>query len=396
VVFVACNGNDNNEVTPSEPEYEATLENERNEPAVEFNPQILEDFLAERVSLFDFGFRDWERDRLIAHEFALHDLDWSGTMDVLIRYAGEIDGLYVLYCFVDGEFRGLTLGEWVELLRDENDNIYVVQFERGDWVDIFRLNDFDLEPVFSGLFDEYETWIADSQLTPVARFVGHEEYLAGIIRQRLGLDDEPVSQIHADGPWFEDWRDVFYSFLRSYIGRSIAGGEEDFYFTLHDIDGDGIPELFVFMDYGGYVFYRQVYRFEDGWARGLPASYGLPRGFGGGIGTGSSIIFWEGNPKAFVFDAVGSGGQLTPIIVTDEGLDFGYFGFYGLNDEGFARYEAEGNMDWLNWEYHDLWIGGEPAIVEEFEAAFGAWGENQHLTLHPVTEENIQYTLFGN
>jgi len=151
---------------------------------------------------------------------------------------------------------------------------------------------------------------------------------------------------------------------------------------LHDIDQDGIPELFVAKkNYSGHVRHN-VYTFSKGELVPLePAEL-----FG-------SLFVLPNQPGFMLTSPMGSGSGFTQIILDDGHLVTVAEGVYHLNDAGFER-EARYNVPWHD-AYYDLSINGNPVTIDEFESVFGSRDEREWLGYSGINEANIQSIIFG-
>ena len=146
-------------------------------------------------------------------------------------------------------------------------------------------------------------------------------------------------------------------------------------FMLHDIDQDGVPELFIVVYYDGLVDHRGVYSFS--------VEYGLIRlkanisgeVYGGMIippGGAAGIIRFDtlGHIQRYVKSEI-SGGMLANVALGT---------FICI-----AEYGNQFRIDHRN------------ATEGEFEGLFGlrGWDYKDWLTMHDITDANIRDVIFG-
>ena len=143
----------------------------------------------------------------------------------------------------------------------------------------------------------------------------------------------------------EGWQSLYASLLRYYAELSFEhlpnALEWDRYFILHDINQDGIPELFIVMqNLSGHTNYYAIYTFSNGEAISLEFDKNI-------FGHSSILAPLDNSPWIILSHAVGSGVSLT-------------------------RMKIDGN-----------------AIVSDAQGFFDNLMENEQLVPHAITESNI-------
>ena len=190
----------------------------------------------------------------------------------------------------------------------------------------------------------------------------------------------------------ETWQKAYAELLYLYMETAATEPYMDWYswyFILHDIDLDGIPELFIrkvslsgHVRHFGYTFLtREVVSLS-------PPDYSQL--------FGSLFVLTNDCPEIFLFSAAGSGGWYTQMIIAENSFVIIAEGVSHLSEEGLEReYKKGANFDFQNYEWYDLFINGYSATVEEFEYVFGGWHERERLESFEITEANIQEIIFG-
>ncbi|MCL2235604.1 MAG: hypothetical protein FWB98_04065 [Defluviitaleaceae bacterium] len=394
-ILVSCNGNDTG-ILAQETEISITYEHEQEEVVSEFDIQILEDFLIGFPEIFRHEHKPYDIYgnfvSITADEFTLYDFDEGGMPAVAISFTSWqghdfwMSGFRDIYIFYDGAFYNVGFGWLTEFHRGDDGQHYIISFEKGDWYTVYRLNGLEIERVLSAGYSEYEIWRNATRTTELQTLTDLQNQMTELITERLG--DWIFSGKPLENRGGLEWQWAYVDLLNYYSLKPLGEMEYGWRFILHDIDHNGIPELFLVIGYqSGHQSHRAIYTFADG------SIISLPFDFGGAI-DGGSLTFWDDNPQTFLFGAVGSGGTFTPITMEDNRITSGDFAFFGLNDQGHARAWEEPDLYWLDWDYHDLWIAGEPSTTEEFEAAFGGWGENRWLNAVAITDDNIKQIIF--
>jgi hypothetical protein len=191
----------------------------------------------------------------------------------------------------------------------------------------------------------------------------------------------------------EEWQNLYASLLRYYAELSFEQFdlpidlEWDWYFILHDINQDGIPELFIVMqNLSGHTNLYAIYTFSNGEATSLEFDKI-------GFGELSILAPLDNSPWIILSYAVGSGASLTRMKIDGNALVSDAQGLYHLSDEGFEREYAGDTID--SFEGYVLTLDGNIVEIDSFEAIFGQFMENKQLVPHAITEANIANIIFG-
>ena len=145
--------------------------------------------------------------------------------------------------------------------------------------------------------------------------------------------------------------------------------EAEWRFMLHDINQDGIPELFLVMYYSGRVEIYAVYGFVDNSAKRLKSNIA-------GYVNGGIMVPSNDMPGIVRVHTIGM------IVVYDM---FELFGTVLSNTD---------NGDVVE-EVDSFRINTYPVTEEEFEHMFGSRGDGKWLIKHRITNENIRDVIFG-
>jgi len=167
----------------------------------------------------------------------------------------------------------------------------------------------------------------------------------------------------------ETWQEAYKSLLYKYTDLQLLEMEAEWHFILHDIDRDGVPELFLLMHYEtGHFRTSAVYTFTENKVVSLEYS---------GIMTDGGIFAPSiDNPWIVMFYAAGGGGWFrqmqidkNKLIPVAQGDDLGDGLGYSLN--------------------------GIKVTKGEFERVFGRAIERRRLEGNSITEDAIQNIIFG-
>ncbi|MCL2855626.1 MAG: hypothetical protein FWE21_08410 [Defluviitaleaceae bacterium] len=158
----------------------------------------------------------------------------------------------------------------------------------------------------------------------------------------------------------------------------------DTYLILHDMDGDGIPELFI-LERATYLWGVAAYTFRDDVSVSLDLGHNR-----GGLSGNFFTIMGEG--CIIAFHAMGSGGGYGRVTIDGDKL-VAVNGFMMLSEAGWQRSDSGYQVSGLEWYY--LTIEGESATIEEFQQMFGYEQNRVYLEEHAINEDNIQKLIFG-
>jgi len=169
------------------------------------------------------------------------------------------------------------------------------------------------------------------------------------------------------------WQEAYSERLRYYAQLPISTidtMEAEWHFMLHDINQDGIPELFLVVVYdNGNVDHRAV--------------YGIVEGNVALLKTAISGEIYGG-----FFISPGGAPGITRIQSTGVVARYDKF---ELSIASFSRV-ATGEVMIIADSFR---INAHPVTEEEFEYIFGRLDEKEWLALHEITEANISNIIFG-
>jgi hypothetical protein len=176
-------------------------------------------------------------------------------------------------------------------------------------------------------------------------------------------------------------------------------------FSLHDIDQNGIPELFVVIRYGsGHRSYHAVFSFSDG--KAVQLDFDKSGHTDGGIRTSADnspwIIFCEYSVSA---------GWYSLMKLNERSLVTFTTGSFFLSDAGRERlsefWELGLSPDiYDSYDWHNLSITDnnfdcnqplteKTVTVEEFERVFGRRNEKRWIAEFEISEDNINSIIYG-
>ena len=196
----------------------------------------------------------------------------------------------------------------------------------------------------------------------------------------------------------EEWQNAYAALLLYYARRPIeqfvnlSAHYLEYWdnrrFILHDINQDGIPELFVLMRHisAHHRFYA-IYTFSDGEA--IPLEFDRAE-------FGHSAVLAPSDNSPWIILSRNAGVAWAHLIrVKMDGNTLGLYerGFYSLSPEGHDRIRSEEPLDNLEWWIFHL--NGESVGADEFEAIFGGFWENNWREEHAITADNIISVIFG-
>jgi len=202
--------------------------------------------------------------------------------------------------------------------------------------------------------------------------------------QESGAEAKPVEiiPIHTDS-----WQEAYADVLRLYAeGTNLNEWEVGWRFILHDINQDGIPELFLEAEsMTGHTEHRYVYTFVDGTLISLEHESFVTDG-----GVFAPI---DDSPWVVFFYPAGSGGWYRKRGIEGNALSEIASGFVTLSEAGHEIFFVYGEVSGYKW--YNLTINDEPATAIEFESIFGVWGQRRWLRSVPITEDNIRDGVFS-
>ena len=190
-------------------------------------------------------------------------------------------------------------------------------------------------------------------------------------------DEEPYSCAVAT------WQKAYAALLRDYASMPLQEMESGWQFILHDINHDGVPELFLVMRFvTEHTDYRYAYTFVDNEVQRL--------NFEGFLTDGFIYAVTNDRPWIVAFLAVGSGGFYSRLALENGGIIPVVEGSAFMSELGHEAMWEDEDFDWQSYEWRDLIINGNEATVHEFEYAFGSLDERVFLELFDVNEGNIR------
>ena len=195
------------------------------------------------------------------------------------------------------------------------------------------------------------------------------------------------------------WQETYAALLRYYYEQ--YDGEYILHFLLHDIDMDGIPELFI-SEQGDWVYHIDVvYTFRDGKAVFLE--------FGEGVGfmphlfsaSGPYLTPNHGNAPGVIARIWAHGIYMAKLIIVDENrLVVKYDGEWFVDRDALHRVVVgdeidDDAFDALIEEYTTITINGYVVSEDEFFRVFGHGNEYPRMQANQITETNIQNIIFA-
>ena len=196
------------------------------------------------------------------------------------------------------------------------------------------------------------------------------------------------------------WQKAYAALLRAYYEE--YDGEYRLFFLLHDIDMDGIPELFI-SEQGCWVEHIDVvYTFRDG--RAISLEFGEDVTFMAHLFSagGPYLTANIGNAPGIVtrIGGVGSvfgGNYWANLIVIDgNSLVVKYRGEWIVDVAALLELGVSGNDFDAIMKHTTITINGNAVSEEEFSQKFGHRGSCVHfLRPHLITENNIRDIIFG-
>ena len=224
------------------------------------------------------------------------------------------------------------------------------------------------------------------------------------VRRQNSNEEISTHTLPALAETWATWQEAYVALLRDYASQC-PYADYDFYwidlgyhFILHDIDRDGIPELFLILQHIYLTAtYSAVYTFVDGEI--VPLEFQSITSWGG--------IFAHLDDGEFIILVDASVGHGTiyrrwdidglSLVTTAQGhaVEFNEAGRENLNDPS----------DWWRFRYSyewfylhittDGWDNSQLVTIQEFESIFTRRDERKRLERLPITDENIEQSIFG-
>ena len=324
----------------------------------------------------------------IAASFELYDLNYNGIPDIVIIYILDTHQISSLYRFIDGEYVAIGKAVQFRFFYDHHGRM-VADTNYG-----FRYLDAD------GSMEHPHTFtnchfpnLEEYGFNRIPSLADLEEAIRQSSRHRWNYDVSPTPS-PTPRQLFATWQEAYTVLLREYMYTELVYIENGWYFLLHDINQDSIPELIIIMRYiTSHASYRNVYTFTSGAV--LQHEFVIIATDGGLFAPG------YGRPWVVMFLAAGSGGWYIRFEVDGDMLIRTHEGMSYLSDEG---HEAEMN-DPYNFDCRNYRVfymrdviqgdGLKTTTVYEFEYLFGCHDMRKWLTAIPITEENIYEAIHG-
>jgi len=189
----------------------------------------------------------------------------------------------------------------------------------------------------------------------------------------------------------EAWRKKYYEILHNYLAQDTLvidnfkiGG---CHFVLFDIDGDGIPELFILqLQKGGFFTFTAVYSFRNGHLVNINLN-NLNNNVHPYV---VDAIFAPPDNEAGIITALfgGMSTGISRLVIEDDKLVVLYTGGWGMYEK---EYPYPPNVIVYYFNAYEV-------AEDEFYSIFPWWFGRYELNYleHEINEENINYQLFNN
>ena len=170
------------------------------------------------------------------------------------------------------------------------------------------------------------------------------------------------------------WREAYAEILHVYSTQPATTANiqaAEWRFMLHDINQNGVPQLFLVRYYDDQVSHHTAYGILDGYAIQLKSAPGLEHLYYGGM-----------------YIAPGGTGI---IRYTSNGL-VSHYEMLSLSEGGTLSHTISGDVTPLVDSFRKRAM---PVTQEKFEDTFGCPDERVWLVLHEITEASIRDVVFG-
>ena len=219
---------------------------------------------------------------------------------------------------------------------------------------------------------------------------GHIVYEENSIPEQTIMHFEDLTFVHENT--FLSWQCAYAEILRYYSSQTLGSFEDSWYFSLHDLDGDGIPELFLVMRLSnGKTCYRFVYSFKNGTIFSLEFEDSMPGGL---------LLSYQANHTTYtLFDVqVGMGGVIKRLTLHEK-IIAEYRGYFRPSEAGANKHNAGYDIRNLSYCWFELYVNAYPgtelslflmpASVYDFEKLFGRRENRVAIALIEVSENAI-------
>ena len=382
---------------------------------------------------------------MIASYFQLFDLNYDGIPEIVITFVRSTTHRTFFFKFIDGEYREITsdispfrflYNQYGNLLLSTGaggfqyfnfDDEFNCAFINPDWsnwsswddwdwgvyglIEILPLTDLEKairESITERLFAELhiiEDWVKNIPCSDVSFRVAGEGATGFVIDDDiLQVDDmalENKIEVNISEPREDEavvtWQEAYAALLRYYYEQ--YDGEYILHFLLHDIDMDGIPELFI-SEQGDWTDHIDVvYTFRD--SKAVFLEFGEDVGFMPHLfsASGPYLTPNHGNAPGVIARIRSHGIYMAKLIVIDEDkLVVKYDGEWFVDRDALHRLAVSGNEiddDALVEKYTTITINGYIVSEGEFNRVFGHFNEYPRMQANRITEVNIQKIIFG-
>ncbi|MCL2375845.1 MAG: hypothetical protein FWC76_00475 [Defluviitaleaceae bacterium] len=316
------------------------------------------------------------------NEISFDDYNFDGYLDMrLMRWQDGAGGLLAKEYFWlwDATASQFVLNEQlVEIghaagLTANQDTRQIMVFNRADETGSF----FEIYEYRNGIYilvahERHSSWRED------------DRWYTEIIRTDEATD-EAIMIIMANGEIVRQaplWQVKYTALLREHVGQN-------FYFILHDIDGDGMPELLIFEFIRARSENNTFYTFRNGEMVSLEAY----------VGFSAESLFTIPGEYSAIFNNFTTMYSEYVMRVTIDGnnIVITHEGFTTPSEEGREISRDKGlEHIWRDIQWYRFEINGEAVTAEEFTDIFG-WDWSERAWLEPIliTEESISTMIGG-
>ena len=189
------------------------------------------------------------------------------------------------------------------------------------------------------------------------------------------LSPEPAQEVtNNEATSVISWQEAYAEILHTYSTQPATTANiqaAEWRFMLHDVNQNGVPQLFLVRYHNGQVSHHTAYSILNGSAMQLKTASGHDHLYYGGMyiapgGTGIIRYASVGLVSRYEMLSLSEGGTLSPTINGDTS---------SLADSFRKR--------------------AMPVTQEEFEDTFGRPDERVWLVLHEISEASVQDVVFG-